>query len=141
MLCPNDNDDFYNIKIISFANEDEKQLLSDFVNHEKLGPIFEKVPGKYEKNKSDFWSLLAFNGETFDFPVIAKRLLINGFKIPVMFDYSHLKSWEISWIHDPKKLWSYNVWDSSSSMDTLASIFNISSSGYRISSFRAKQIC
>lgn len=128
VLWKNEADDFYSIKIISFADEDEKKLLSDFINHPKLGAILNKVAGKYDKNKDDLWSLCAYNGEVFDFQIIAKRLLINGFKIPAMFDYSHLKPWEVFHLIDPKKLWSYGIWDSSTSLESLCDIFNIPSS-------------
>jgi hypothetical protein len=123
-----DGDDYYNIKIVSFANEDEKVILSDFVNHPKLGSILNKLPGKYEKNLNDYWALCAHNGRVFDFPFIAKRLIINGFQLPAMFDYAHLKPWEQNHIIDTKESWSFGVWDSMISLDTLSDIFGTDSS-------------
>ena len=140
VIWRNDGDNFYNIKIISFADEDEKKLLSDFVNHEKLGPIFNSVAGKYEKNLDNFYAICSHNGDVFDFPYIAKRLIINGFCLPKMFDYAHLKPWELSHLIDTKKIWSFNVWDASVSLDGLTDVFGVSSSKDDIDGSEVKNI-
>ena len=127
-IWKNQNEDFYNIKINTFSNEDEKTLLSDFINHEKLGPILNRVAGNYEKNQDDFWALCSHNGLIFDFPYIARRLIINGFNPPAMFDYAHLKPWEQNFLIDSRQVWSFNVFDAAVSLDCLAEIFNIPSS-------------
>ena len=92
VLWKNEGEDFYYIKIISFYDEDEKRLLSDFINHPKLSVILDKIPEKFEKNRSDYWALVGHNIFTFDMPVLSKRMIINGIKPPRMFDVSHLKS-------------------------------------------------
>lgn len=127
ILWKKEGEDFYNIKTISFSSENEKELLSDFINHEKLGAILNKAGNKSNRDNGTLWSLCAYNGETFDYQVIAKRLLINGFKLPAMFNYSQLKPWEIFHLVDPKKLWSYGVWDSSTSLQNLCDIFEVPS--------------
>ena len=139
-MWKNEGENFYNIKINTFSDEDEKTLLQDFINHEKLGTILDKLAGKYDKNQNDFWALCAFNGRVFDFPFIAKRIVINGLKHPAMFDYAHLKPWEQTHILDPKEAWSYNVFDSTASLDLLCEVFNVSSSKDDIDGSEVKDI-
>jgi hypothetical protein len=134
------NEDFYSIKTISFSNEDESVLLNEFINHEKLGTIFNKIVSKYDKNQDEFWALCAHNGRIFDFPFIAKRLIINGFQPPAMFDYAHLKPWEQNHLIDTKDVWSFGVFDSSTSLDLLSDIFNTSSSKDDIDGSQVKDI-
>jgi len=116
----------YLMKITSFFNENEEELLRELVDHPKLGAILNSIPGKYEKNPDDFWAMCAFNGMVYDFPFIAKRLIINGIKLPKMFDYSHLKPWELEYLLiDPKKAWQMNVFDAAVSLEMLTSVFDI----------------
>lgn len=136
----NESDNFYFIKIISFYNEDEKALLEEFVNHPKLGVILDKIPGKYEKSPSDFWAMCAHNGRVFDFPFIAKRLIINKMKLPAMFDYAHLKPWEQIHIIDTKEAWSFGVWDAAVSLDLLSEIFETPSSKDDIDGSQVKDV-
>jgi hypothetical protein len=136
----NETDSSYFIKIISFYNEDEKVLLEEFVNHPKLGVILNKIPGKYDKSPSDFWAMCAHNGRVFDFPYIAKRLIINKMKLPAMFDYAHLKPWEQNHIIDTKEAWSFGVWDAAISLDLLSEIFETPSSKDDIDGSQVKDV-
>jgi len=140
VMWKDEGKDFYSIKIITFSNEDEKVLLNDLINHEKLGPILNKLAGKYEKNPADFWALCAHNGRVFDFPFIAKRMIINGFQLPAMFDYAHLKPWEQNPIIDTKETWSFGVWDAAVSLDSLSDIFGTASSKDDIDGSQVKDI-
>ena len=60
------------LKIKSFYGDDEKKLLEDF------GTIFNSP-------RLQNIILCAHNGKEFDFPWIARRMLINGFQPPVPF--------------------------------------------------------
>jgi hypothetical protein len=133
-----EEDNFYIIKIITFSNEDEKTLLTDFIK--TLGPVIDKVAGKYEKNQSDFWAICAHNGRVFDFPFIAKRMIIHGLKLPAMFDYAHLKPWEQTHIIDTKETWSFGIWDAAVSLDCLSDIFGTASSKDDIDGSQVKDI-
>jgi len=108
------NETGYSIKLISFADADEKTLLNNFVT--KLNVYL---------NDTSF-ILCSHNGFVFDWPVVAKRLIINGIPLPKILDYSDKKPWEISHI-DTKKVWSFGVFDSNTSLDTLCDIFNVKS--------------
>jgi 3'-5' exonuclease len=120
----------YNIKVISFYNDDESVLLNEFVNHEKLSKILNGVPNKFEKNTDKFWGLCAHNGNVFDYPYIAKRLIINGINLPAMFDFTHLKPWERDHLIDTMEEWTMGSWgiDKNINLDILAEIFNVESS-------------
>lgn len=141
VMWKNDGDNFYNIKITSFYNEDEKKLLLEFVNHPKLGIVLDKIPGKFDKNRSDYWALVGHNISVFDLPVLSKRMIINGIKPPAMFDVSHLKSWDLTdVVIDTKSAWAYNVFDNSTSLDLLCEIFDIPSSKDDIDGSEVKDI-
>ena len=70
-------------RIKSFFDDDEKKLLSDFIT--LLNSHF---------NKPNY-RLCAHNGKEFDFPYLARRILINGLKIPLILDYTGKKPWEV----------------------------------------------
>ena len=131
-------DESYSMKIMSFADEDEKKLLESFVKHERLGAIFDTIPPKFEKNFENYWSLSAYNGRVFDFPFIAKRLIINGLKLPKMFDYGHLKPWDLTWFLDIKEHWTFGIYDGAVSLDCLANVFGVKSSKESLSGDKVK---
>jgi len=140
-LVKNPNEDFFQLRTMSFSDEDEKKLLSDFINHEKLSLMLNKVPGKWDKNLEDYWALVSYNGKVFDYPFVSKRIIINGFKLPEIFDFSHLKPWETSsYLIDLKEVWQFSVWDATVSMDTLSDVFNIPSSKDDIDGSEVKDI-
>ena len=98
--------------IRSFSGDDEKKLLVDFI--ELLNKHF---------NKRDNL-LCAHNGKEFDFPYIARRILINCLTLPVMLDFAGKKPWEIPHL-DTMELWKFGDYKSYTSLDLLASLFNI----------------
>ena len=75
---------FFRVK--SFAGDDEAQLLRGFAE------MLEKFSAKPQAN------LCAHNGKEFDFPYIARRMLINGISIPSMLDVAGKKPWEVKFI-------------------------------------------
>ncbi|MDP2423723.1 MAG: 3'-5' exonuclease [Bacteroidales bacterium] len=96
----------------SFAGHDEKLLLEDFAL--TVGGRF------FSKN----WSLCAHNGKEFDFPYIARRMLINGIKLPVLLDQSGKKPWEVPHL-DTMDLWRFGDYKNYTSLELLAAIFQI----------------
>lgn len=123
------------IKTTSFASEDEKQLLEELVAHERLSKIWANVPGKWEKD-----IICAHNGFIFDYPFIAKRLIINGMIPPPMFDFAHLKPWEINFLMDTKKEWSFGVMDGAVSLKLLCHLFNVPTSKDDIDGSEVKRV-
>jgi 3'-5' exonuclease len=102
------------IRIKSFYGDDEKLLLQDFIN--LLTMHFNKKENL----------LCAHNGKEFDYPYIARRILINGLEMPNIFDLSNKKPWEIQHL-DTMELWKFGDYKNYTSLDLLASVFNIKS--------------
>lgn len=101
-------------RIKSFAGDDEKKILSDF------GGMLHSHALK--KN----FSLCAHNGKEFDFPYIARRMLINGIGLPGILDTAGKKPWEVQHT-DTLELWKFGDFKNYTSLDLLAAVFNIPS--------------
>ena len=67
----------------SYASKDEKLLLTEFAG------MLRKFSAEGDKN------LCAHNGKEFDFPYLARRMLINGIKLPALLDIAGKKPWEV----------------------------------------------
>ena len=100
------------VRIKSFSNHDEHKLLTDFVNM-----IEHSFSGQHQL-------LCAHNGKEFDFPYIARRLLIQGLKIPYILNSAGKKPWEIQHI-DTMELWKFGDFKNFTSLALLAEIFDI----------------
>lgn len=102
------------LRIKSFFNEKESELLQDFVN----------LIEKFEEQKL---TLCAHNGKEFDFPYISRRLLVNGMKLPYVLDTGGKKPWEVNHI-DTMEMWKFGDWKSYTSLELMAAIFDIPTS-------------
>jgi len=99
-------------KVKSYYGHDEKQLLAEF------GEMLDRFCSKPTKN------LCAHNGKEFDFPYIARRMLINGLKLPKALNIAGKKPWEIKFI-DTMELWKFGDYKHYTSLALLCEIFNI----------------
>jgi len=99
-------------RIKSFSGHDEHKLLTDFSR---------LLNTRYNKPEH---LLCAHNGKEFDFPYIARRLLIQGIKIPSILDLSGKKPWEVSHL-DTMELWKFGDYKNFTSLELLAAIFDI----------------
>lgn len=126
-------DGAYPIKVASFTGDDDKDILIKFISAMKeikecknpaLAPIH----------------LCAHYGKLFDFPFIAKRLILNKLPLPAMFDYGHLKPWEINYLVDTIDAWRFGRMDCNASLDMLADAFGVESSKSDISGKDVKDI-
>lgn len=70
--------------------------------------------------------LCAHNGKEFDFPYIARRMMINRLPLPEVFKMSGKKPWEIKHL-DTMEMWKFGDYKSFTSLDLLAYIFGLSS--------------
>jgi uncharacterized protein YprB with RNaseH-like and TPR domain len=102
-------------RLKSYFDNDEKKLLNDFA--EAIGRF-----GAQHFNML----LCAHNGREFDFPYIARRMLINGLTLPPIFDVAGKKPWEIP-ILDTMELWRFGDYKNFTSLKTLTYIFGIPS--------------
>jgi len=102
------------LRLKSFFAADEKDLLMAFAD---------LVTRLNQKREID---LCAHNGREFDFPYIARRILINGIKLPALFDTAGKRPWEIRHI-DTLELWKFGDHKHYTSLELLATVFNIES--------------
>ena len=103
---------FYRVK--SFYNSDEKKLLADFCT---ALDRFEKAGKK---------RLCAHNGQEFDFPWIARRLLVQGLELPKVLDIAGAKPWEVKeMLLDTLQLWKFGDFKHYTSLALLCTLFNI----------------
>ena len=103
-------DNMFRIK--SFYGEDESKFLSDFIN----------LLEKYYSFKQ--YLLCAHNGKEFDFPYLARRILINGLKLPEILDNAGKKPWEVAHL-DTLELWKFGDYKNYTSLELLAAVFDI----------------
>lgn len=100
------------VRIKSFASDNEKELLTGFAA--MLNKSY-NTPNKI---------LCAHNGKEFDFPFIARRMLINGIRLPKIIQIAGKKPWEIQHI-DTMELWKFGDYKNYTSLATLTHIFGI----------------
>lgn len=101
---------FFRVK--SFAGHNEAELLLEFAD------MLEKFAAKPQAN------LCAHNGKEFDFPYIARRMLVNGINIPSILDVAGKKPWEVRFL-DTMELWKFGDYKHYTSLNLLTQIFNI----------------
>ena len=102
------------LRVKSFFGDDEKVLLTDFKN--LLDDHF---------NKKEH-VLCAHNGKEFDFPYIARRMIVNQIDLPKKLNLFGKKPWEIPHI-DTMELWKFGDYKHYSSLKLLTSILGIPS--------------
>ncbi len=100
------------LRIKSFAGDDEHELLSAFA-----GLLNNYYPAPYK-------ALCGHNAKEFDFPYIARRMLVNGITVPRVLDTPGKKPWEVDHI-DTMQMWKYGDYKTYTSLDLLAAIFGI----------------
>ena len=105
-----ENERFFRIK--SYFGDDEKQFFPAFID--MLIQLTEK------RNIS----LCAHNGKEFDFPYLARRILINGYKLPGILNVAGKKPWEVNFL-DTLELWKFGDYKHYTSLDLLTRLFNI----------------
>ena len=99
-------------RLKSFYGHDEKALLNDFAN----------ILNRYYSAPDA--QLCAHNGKEFDFPYIARRMLVNGIQIPKILQVAGKKPWETNFI-DTMELWKFGDYKTFTSLDLLCAILDI----------------
>ncbi len=94
----------------SFYGLNEKEFLNDFA--QMLNAL------KADK------LLCAHNGKEFDFPFLARRMLINRIPLPKILDTAGRKPWEVNHL-DTMDLWKFGDYKSYTSINLLAAVFDI----------------
>lgn len=99
-------------RIKSFYGDDEKILLDEFA----------QLLQRHYNQADDM--LCAHNGKEFDFPYIARRMLINGIVLPNILQMAGKKPWEIKHL-DTMELWKFGDYKSYTSLELLTYLFDI----------------
>lgn len=99
-------------RIKSFYGDNETELLNNF--NSLLNKSY-NAPDKY---------LCAHNGKEFDYPYIARRMLINDIKLPEILNFAGKKPWEIRHL-DTLELWKFGDYKHYTSLELLTAVFNI----------------
>lgn len=108
-------DDLTELRIKAFSSDDEKELLTAFTE-------------MISKHFNSFETVLcAHNGKEFDFPYIARRLLVHEIDLPKPFQLSGKKPWEVKH-QDTMELWKFGDYKHYTSLDLLAELFQVASS-------------
>lgn len=108
--CGYENGKEFRLK--SFFGDDEKILLEEFAN----------LLNKHYDSQRHL--LCAHNGKEFDFPYVARRMLVNGIAIPKILNLAGKKPWEIRHL-DTMELWKFGDYKHYTSLELLTAIFDI----------------
>ena len=100
------------LRLKSFFSDDERKLLTDFSD------MVEKFSSDKKVN------LCAHNGKEFDFPYIARRILINRLKLPKILQVAGKKPWDVPFL-DTMELWRFGDYKNYTSLELLTHIFDI----------------
>lgn len=103
----------FGFRLKSFYGDDEKVLLSEFSD----------MLTKFCRSKKEA-QLCAHNGREFDFPYIARRMIINSLIIPEPLDNAGKKPWEVKLL-DTMDLWKFGDYKNYTSLDLLTSVLGI----------------
>jgi uncharacterized protein YprB with RNaseH-like and TPR domain len=104
----------FRLRLKSFYGDDEKSVLSEFSS----------MLIKFCKTHREA-ILCAHNGKEFDYPYIARRMIINSLLIPEILDNSGKKPWEVKLL-DTMDLWKFGDYKNYTSLELLTSILGIS---------------
>ena len=100
------------LRVKSFYGHDEAVILEEF---KTLLLKHFSAPG---------FNLCAHNGKEFDFPYIARRMLINAIPIPEILDTRLKKPWEVTLL-DTMEMWKFGDYKNYTSLELLAAVFGI----------------
>jgi len=103
-------------QVRAFSGNDEKKVLSDF----------SAFLAQFLKHRNRAIQLCAHNGKEFDYPYIARRMLINKQPVPIILDNSGKKPWEVPLL-DTLELWKFGDYKAFTSLNLLAFIFGLPS--------------
>lgn len=96
----------------SFYGDDEKILLIEFAD---------LLNGHYN---SPTQLLCGHNGKEFDFPYIARRMIINQIPLPKILNMVGKKPWEVQHL-DTMEMWKFGDWKSYTSLKLLTHVLGV----------------
>lgn len=105
-------EEIFHLREKSFYGDNEVLILTQFAD--LLNRNYAK-PDTY---------ICGHNSKEFDFPFIARRMLINGIKLPNILDISNKKPWENRFL-DTMDLWKFGDYKHFTTLKLLCAIFGI----------------
>ena len=102
------------LRITSFSGDDERKILTEF----------KVLLDKHFAKKTNV--LCAHNGKEFDFPFIARRMIIHQIELPKKMNLFGKKPWEVPHL-DTLELWKFGDYKHYTSLKLLTSILGIPS--------------
>ena len=102
------------IRIKSFYGDDEERILNGFID---------LLKSNYFRSNL---LLCAHNGKEFDFPYLARRMMIHQIELPKILKMHGKKPWEIPHL-DTMDLWKFGDYKHYTSLDLLAHVFGLPS--------------
>lgn len=109
-----ENNEKKQFRVTSFFGDDEAKILTDF----------KVVLDKHFSKPAHI--LCAHNGKEFDFPFIARRMIVNAIELPKKLNLFGKKPWEVSHL-DTLELWKFGDYKHYTSLKLLTSILGIPS--------------
>ncbi|MEM8583213.1 MAG: 3'-5' exonuclease [Bacteroidota bacterium] len=97
------------IRLKSYANDDEAQLLKDF----------SALLDQYYKNPSTHF-MCGHNIKEFDVPYMCRRMVVHQLPFPTLLDISGKKPWETKHLLDTMELWKFGDRKAYTSLKLLA---------------------
>lgn len=97
------------INVKSFCSDNEKQILED------VSKAIDKAT-----------SLVAHNGKDFDYPLLCRRMIINGVRLPSLLQIQNLKPWEIK-LEDTIEMWKFGQFNHRASLALMCELFGLPS--------------
>lgn len=110
-----DDQNELSLRVKALADDDETKILRDFAD---------LVETKFSQKNIQF---IAHNGKEFDYPYIARRMLIQGMGLPSALDVRGKKPWEIKHL-DTMELWKFGDWKNFTQLALLADVFGLPTS-------------
>lgn len=102
----------YQLRVKSIHDHDERAVLHQFAD--LLNRSFNGAPHLF----------CAHNGKEFDFPYLARRMMVHGITLPRLLDLAGKKPWEVPHL-DTMELWKFGDFKSFTSLNLLAHLFGI----------------
>ncbi len=106
--------DLRHFRVTSFYGDDEAKILNDFKT--LLNTHFNQTKHL----------LCAHNGKEFDFPYIARRMIINNIELPYKLNLFGKKPWEVPHL-DTLELWKFGDYKNYTSLKLLTNVLGIPS--------------
>lgn len=110
---------------ITNRNSEDQMRITSFHGNEKS--LLTEFTTLIQEHFNQPQSLLcAHNGKEFDFPYIARRMLIHGMNLPDKLQLFGKKPWEVPHL-DTLELWKFGDYKHYTSLKLLASVFDVPS--------------